>query len=150
MSIFYTDKITTADYAVLETAVGWEFNPEQLEACINGSAYVTAAYECPDGATADNQTAAKIIGAARIVWDFGDDAFLKDVAVLPQYQGRGVGRELILRVINFLNENIKEGWGINLDLIAANGRSGFYEKLGFGIQSSKDGGTAHMRLHITK
>jgi GNAT superfamily N-acetyltransferase len=143
MSIFYTDKITTADYAVLETAVGWGYNPEQLEACINGSAYVTAAYD-------DGEGGAKIIGAARIVWDGGDDAFLKDVAVLPQYQGRGVGKELVLRVINFLKETIRDGWDINLDLIAASGRWGFYEKLGFGIQSSKDGGTAHMRLKISK
>jgi GNAT superfamily N-acetyltransferase len=145
MTIIYTDKIECDDYAVLETSAGWEYNEEQLSACIEGSAYVTAAYDCDE-----IENGAKAVGAARIVWDGGDDAFLKDVAVLPEYQRHGIGKELVLRVVKYLRETIREGWDINLDLIAANGRRGFYEKLGFEIMSSKDGGTAHMRMKITK
>jgi GNAT superfamily N-acetyltransferase len=139
MEIKYKDSIPLSDYGILEDAVGWEYNPDQFDIAIKHSAYVTAAY---DGG--------KIVGAARIVWDYGDDAFLKDVAVLPDYQGRGIGKALVLRVADYLKNAIRPGWDINLDLIAANGKAPFYEKLGFEICSIKEGGTAHMRMNIKR
>ncbi|MDR0991693.1 MAG: GNAT family N-acetyltransferase [Ruminococcus sp.] len=139
MQITYTDSISLSDYGILEDAVGWTYNPEQFEVCIKNSAYVTAAY---DGG--------RIVGAGRIVWDYGGDAYLEDLAVLPEYQGRGIGKALVFRVINYLENAIRPGWDINLDLIAANGKAPFYEKLGFEIRSIKEGGTAHMRMNIKK
>jgi GNAT superfamily N-acetyltransferase len=149
MSIIYTDNITYADYAALETAVGWKYNPEQLAACIAGSAYVTAAYETVNGENAKIETA-KAIGAARLIWDGGDDAIMRDVVVLPRFQGRGIGKELVLRVINYLNENTREGWSLYLELFAESGRAGFYEKLGFESRGTVDGDMTHMHLKITK
>jgi GNAT superfamily N-acetyltransferase len=139
MNIIYKDSLPLSDYGILEDAVGWEYNPEQFDTAIKNSAYVTAAY---DGG--------QIAGAARIVWDYGDDAFLKDVAVLPKYQGHGIGKALVLRVVDYLKNAIRPGWDINLDLIAADGKAPFYEKLGFEIRSIKEGGTAHMRMNIKK
>jgi GNAT superfamily N-acetyltransferase len=154
MPIIYTDNITYADYAALETAVGWKYNEEQLAACIKGSAYVTAAYETANDKTTNGKSAnsetAKAIGAARLIWDGGDDAILRDVAVLPEYQGRGIGKELVLRVINFLKENIREGWSLYLELFAESGRAGFYEKLGFVSRGTVDGDMTHMHLKIAK
>jgi GNAT superfamily N-acetyltransferase len=139
MNIIYKDVFPLSDYAAIEEAVGWEYNPEQLEVCIENSPYKTAAY---DGE--------RIVGAARILWDLGDDAFLKDLGVVPEYQGRGIGKALVLRVIDYLKNAIRPGWEINLDLIAANGKAPFYEKLGFEIRSIKIGGTAHMRMNIKR
>jgi GNAT superfamily N-acetyltransferase len=148
MPIIYTDKITYAGYAALETAVGWKYNEEQLAECIKGSAYVTAAYD--GGETADKQNSAKAIGAARLIWDGGDDAIIRDVAVLPEYQGRGIGKELVLRVVKYLRDNIREGWSLYLELFAESGRAGFYEKLGFNCCGTVNGDMTYMRLLIKK
>jgi GNAT superfamily N-acetyltransferase len=163
MSITYKTEINVTDYALLEAAVGWDFNVEQFEACIKGSACIIAAYDVSDSGV-DNavncesdkngddigEKTAKIIGAARIIWDGGDDAVLRDLVVLPEYQGRGIGKELVTRVINYLKNAIRPGWDINLDLLAESGKDGFYEKQGFHSLGALNNGMTYMRMKIER
>ncbi|MDR0983772.1 MAG: GNAT family N-acetyltransferase [Ruminococcus sp.] len=136
--ITYTNTITVEEYNALFRAVGWgDFQPEQLTNAIKNSTFIIVA---KDGE--------RIIGAARIVWDGGDGALLRDVVVLPEYQGHGIGRELVKRTIDFIQQALRPGWVVRYDLIASTGKDGFYSKLGFETCSVKDGGTAHMRMNL--
>lgn len=66
-----------------------------------------------------------LIGAGRVLGDGLDCAYICDVVVLPQYQGRGVGRAVMRRLMEL-------SAGHNKIILYANpGKEGFYRKLGF-------------------
>jgi len=66
----------------------------------------------------------RLVGAGRVLTDFYRAALVLDVVVLPEYQGRGLGR----KIMRFLTKRAKAS---NLILYAAPGREGFYRKLGY-------------------
>jgi predicted N-acetyltransferase YhbS len=66
----------------------------------------------------------RLVGAARAISDGIYHAMLCDVMVLPAYQGRGIGRALVLRILAELG-------GIKLMTTAAFGKEEFYRRLGF-------------------
>jgi ribosomal protein S18 acetylase RimI-like enzyme len=70
----------------------------------------------------------RIVGMARIISDGYSDAYIQDVVVLPEYRGRGVGRELVRRLTQFCVAR-KIAW---IGLVAEPGTQGLYEDLGFG------------------
>lgn len=139
MTLTYTHKISVDDYNALRLSAGWMvLNPEQAQAGLNGSAFIFAAN--------DND---KTVGAARLVWDGGYAALIKDVLVLPDYQGKGIGKHMMEQVISYLKEQMKPGWGISIDLMAAIGKEGFYEKFGF-VSRPRNNRGAGMDMWLTK
>lgn len=68
---------------------------------------------------------ARLIGVARAMSDFSYATYLSDLAVHPDYQGRGVGRELVERVA------ARGGAGAALLLRASTDAVDYYPKLGF-------------------
>jgi GNAT superfamily N-acetyltransferase len=137
MNITYTNTITVEDYNALRQSAGWiPIHPEQA-AGLAGSALVVAAM---DGA--------KTIGTARLVWDGGYAALIKDVLVLPEYQRKGIGKEMMNLIMDFLCEKLKPGYMIQIDMMAAKGKEGFYEKFGFVSRPRENRGTG-MDLWIT-
>ena len=53
-----------------------------------------------------------------------------DVMVLPEHQGRGIGRAMMTHVMQYLSERSRDG-GIFANLMCALGRESFYEQFGF-------------------
>ena len=68
---------------------------------------------------------ALLVGAGRAVADGVDCSYICDVAVHPQYQGRGLGREIIAKLRDFSASHRK------IILYANPGKEGLYRKLGF-------------------
>jgi len=68
--------------------------------------------------------AGKLIGFGRAISDGAYQAAVYDCAVAQDYQGRGIGRIIVEKIISRLP-------CCNVILYAAPGREGFYEKLGF-------------------
>jgi ribosomal protein S18 acetylase RimI-like enzyme len=66
-----------------------------------------------------------LIGVGRAVADGVDCSYLCDVAIHPDYQGRGLGKAIILR-LNELSAGHRK-----IILYANPGKEGFYKKLGF-------------------
>jgi GNAT superfamily N-acetyltransferase len=138
-TITYTNTISAEDYNTLRESAGWpRIHSEQATAGIYGSALVVAAKD-------DDRT----VGTARLIWDGGYAALIKDVLVLPEYQGRGIGSEMMNRIMSFLKSKLKPGFGIQIDLMAATDKEPFYEKLGF-VSRPRDNRGAGMDLWITK
>ena len=67
----------------------------------------------------------KIIAAGRAVADGVDCSYLCDIVVHPSYQGSGLGKELIQRLVNLSRGHRK------IILYAVPGREPFYAKFGF-------------------
>ncbi len=66
-----------------------------------------------------------LIGAGRALADGLDCSYIADVAVHPNYQGIGVGKEIVSRLIDMSKGHRK------IILYAVPGKEAFYKKLGF-------------------
>ncbi len=86
----------------------------------------------------------KAVGMARLI---GDGVFywhVQDVIVLPEYQGKGIGKMLIENLLEHIREHMP-GSATNVGLMSAIGKEGFYEKLGFKTRSANNRGEAMER-----
>lgn len=68
----------------------------------------------------------KQIGFARVVTDFTRFAYLADVFILPELQGKGYGRILLTYIMEF--EDLKD---VGKWLLRTTDAAGLYEKFGF-------------------
>ena len=73
----------------------------------------------------------EIIGMSRLLGDATIYWYINDVFILTEYQGMGIGKEIVKRLIQFAKQNSISGKSISLYLMCAKGKEGFYGKLGF-------------------
>ncbi|KPV60241.1 GCN5 family acetyltransferase [Paenibacillus sp. A3] len=107
------------EHKTLWEAVGWgKVNIEMTEQSIANSVYCLVAIS--DG---------NVIGMGRIVGDGAMYYYIQDVAVLPEYQNLGIGKQIIEKLLNYINDNCS-GAGF-VGLFASHGKNEFYEKFGF-------------------
>ncbi|EQB90444.1 ribosomal protein S18 acetylase RimI-like enzyme [Clostridium punense] len=66
----------------------------------------------------------KLIGFGRGISDGAYQAGIYDVAVIPEYQGKGIGKIIVDSILKTIPQ-------CNVILYAAPGKDAFYEKLGF-------------------
>jgi ribosomal protein S18 acetylase RimI-like enzyme len=67
----------------------------------------------------------KLVAAGRALSDGADCSYICDVAVLPAYQGLGLGKQVVNRLVERSHGHKK------IILYAVPGKEGFYRKLGF-------------------
>lgn len=72
---------------------------------------------------------AQLAGFGRAISDGAYQAAVYDVAVLPEFQGRGVGRMIMRRILERLP-------GCNVILYASPGKEDFHRKLGFRLMKT--------------
>jgi ribosomal protein S18 acetylase RimI-like enzyme len=97
-------------------AVGWNdraSDPERLKAAVLGSRWIVTAWE-----------GARLVGFCRAFTDGALSAYVNNVVVLPGYQRRGIGRELVRRLMEGRET-------IAFVLHARQEIHGFYRGLGF-------------------
>jgi GNAT superfamily N-acetyltransferase len=107
-------------YFPLFLSTGWndEYNltSAQLNDVIQKSYFAVCAYDGDE-----------LIGFGRIVSDGILYAMVYEMIVNPAYQGKGIGKEILNRLIQKCkNENIRD-----IQLFCAKGKRGFYESCGF-------------------
>ena len=56
---------------------------------------------------------------------------IADVVVHPTYQNKGIGREILQRLIAFVDRETPTGGRSSIQLIAEKGKEAFYQKAGF-------------------
>lgn len=109
------------EHMALWESAGWgSLDRDLVETSLRGS-YATFAVR--DGG--------RIIAMARIIGDGGMAFYLKDLIVSPEYQGKGIGRELLAHIEDFIRGELKEGWWSFLQLMSAKGKEEFYLKCGY-------------------
>ncbi len=64
------------------------------------------------------------------VESFGDGLYylIVDVVVHKDYQGKGIGKLLIEKIVKFVEDNTKEGQRASINLISMKDKEEFYEK----------------------
>jgi ribosomal protein S18 acetylase RimI-like enzyme len=91
-----------------------EKDPDDLRVCFSHSMFKCFVFDRE-----------QLVGAGRALADGIDCSYLCDVAVHPNYQGRGLGKEIIGRLRDLSASHRK------IILYANPGKEGFYRKLGF-------------------
>jgi len=116
------------EYQALRCAVGWgEADMNAARISLQNSLYWVCVLK-------DQQ----VIGCGRVIGDGALCFYVQDIIVLPQYQGRGLGRRIMDKVMEYLRANAHRGGFVGL--MAAKGAEGFYLKYGFMTRPTKDYG----------
>lgn len=117
---YTTDVPTMDDFFNLYETTGWNensgFTKEELHKAIHNSWYLISVY--------DDES---LVGFGRIISDGVYQTLIGDLIVHPDYQNKGIGKEVLKRLVDHCEEN-----GIKwIQLTAAEGKAGFYKKFGF-------------------
>ena len=115
------DTLTPEVFLSLYTSVGWE--PPGLDQVQTALAHTTASFTAYDGD--------RPAGMVRLIGDGGMSFYLKDFAVAPGYQGKGVGSLLLGAAEDYIRSHIRAGWAVSLELITTKEAAAFYIRHGF-------------------
>ncbi len=117
-------KLTTDEFIdILNRSILGKRRPINDKECIKG---MIENADIIVTATIDN----KIIGVARAVTDYNYCCYLSDLAVDEKYQKNGIGKQLISKVQEQLNDKCK------IILLSALDATEYYPKIGFTKHSS--------------
>jgi GNAT superfamily N-acetyltransferase len=91
----------------------------------------------------------RLVGAGRALADGIDCSYLCDIALLPSHQGRGLGREIVERLVELSRGHRK------IILYAVPGKEGFYRQAGFARMTTamaifEDQANAFARGYLTE
>lgn len=108
------------DFMELHKTTGWNakglYTYDQLYSAICNSWFSVSIYHNKN-----------LIGYGRIISDGFYQTFICDVMVHPEYQNKGIGKN----IMNALLKRCKEGGIKWIQLSCAKGKQNFYKKLGF-------------------
>ncbi len=112
--------LTPEEFIRLRVAAGFlEVPYAQAEKALeNGLFTVSAYYE------------EQLVGMGRLIGDGSMYWYIQDVAVLPEYQRKGIGTAIVERLVDYAQDSLTAPWA-SVGLTARKGKELFYEKLGF-------------------
>ena len=110
---------TVEEFTALRKAVGW-ISPDRSAASTGLSNSLYSICIEHDG---------KLIGFGRVIGDSGLYYYIQDVIVLPDYQGKGIGKMIMNEIIKYLQNNCLPNAFVGL--MSAENKEGFYKKYGF-------------------
>ncbi len=116
------------EFNYLFDEVGWGAHDYEVsEKALNNNIYSVSIY--------DND---KIIGYGRIIGDGIIYLYIHDVMVHPNYQGQGIGKQIMKKLVDKINEIKKENPYLRAYLGASLGKEDFYKKYGFITREEAD------------
>ena len=113
--------LTPEQFLNLYASVGWE--PPCIEQVKRALANTLATF----AAIEDERP----VGMVRLLGDGGMSFYLKDFAVDPKYQRRGIGQALMQTAQKFIIDQIEENCAVSLELISTREAVTFYKRHGF-------------------
>ena len=117
----FNEKVSAGALADLRETVGWSRMEKEYESPEMSSFYHIAVYEED-----------KLIGYIDSVSNGVTDAYIQDLMVSPAYRGRGIGTDLMNKMIKYL----KEKHIYIISVIFEDRLKTFYEKFGFNVMLS--------------
>ncbi|MBI5563564.1 MAG: GNAT family N-acetyltransferase [Chloroflexi bacterium] len=118
MALEWIDSLDGVDLAELsnlyEVAPLGHKTPADLDIAFSNSRFKCFVYD-----------AGRLIGAGRALADGVDCSYICDIAVHPDYQGQGIGKAIVARLVDRSKDHRK------IILYAVPGKEAFYRKLGF-------------------
>ncbi|MCM1171580.1 MAG: GNAT family N-acetyltransferase [Clostridium sp.] len=121
-------KVSADEFNYLTNKVGWGTRASHIvEEALQNTLYSVSIY-------ADN----KIIGYGRMIGDKTIFLYIQDIMVIPEYQGKKIGTEIMNVLLDKINEYKQINSDIRTYLGASKGKEQFYERFGFKARASVD------------
>jgi GNAT superfamily N-acetyltransferase len=122
MNITFGNEISVGEFNLLRRSVGWnEIEKDLALKTINNALFIVTVI-----------IDKKIVELTRVSGDGGYAISITDVIVLPEYQKRGIGKELLSKAMDYIKEKyIKKNQSVFINLMSAKGKEGFYKRFGF-------------------
>ena len=109
------------EFNYLYDAVGWgSYDEKESEKALANTMYSVSVYD-------DD----KIIGYGRIIGDGICFLYIHDVMVIPKYQNKKVGSQIMNKLLEKVNQIKIENPYVRVYLGASKGKEKFYERFGF-------------------
>ena len=116
------------EFNLLYDAVGWgAYDYDITKQALDNTFYSVSIYD-------EN----KIIGYGRLIGDTICFMYIHDVMVLPEYQGKKIGTQIMNKLLDKIKEIQKENPDIRVYLGASQGKEEFYRKFGFVKRSEEN------------
>jgi|ERR1700730_1672889 len=116
--ILWTDDLTRIDWdevsALYRAAPLGDKSPGDLALVFRNSMFRAFAFDT-----------GRLVGAGRALADGRDCSYICDIAVHPAHQGRGLGKQIVARLVRLSASHRK------IILYAVPGREAFYQRFGF-------------------
>ena len=125
--IILEENITIEEFLEVIESVGFKtYSKDQVEKALNNTMYMVKAMV--DG---------KIAGIGRVVGDYSVVCCLSDICVKPEYQGKGIGLKIVTKLKEMIEDGVKEGEKMQIELTPTAGNEAFYQKAGFKYKPDK-------------
>ena len=137
MNISYEENTLTAkQFLTLRESVGWKGVEFQIEKALKHGLYNVIA-----------KNGDEVIGMGRLVGDGIMYWYVQDVIVNPRYQGKGIGKEIMRYLTQYVEKNSLPDTTVTIGLMAAKGKEDFYKKLGYIARPTEIFGSGMMKYH---
>lgn len=121
MDLYFENEINLEDYKELLKSANWKvLSDNQHQKALDNSMFISVA-----------KIGDKAVGIARLVGDYGTHGMLCDVVVLPEYQRKKIGRQLIQNIINYISNFLEDEEQFLIELLPEYGKRNFYLNCGF-------------------
>jgi GNAT superfamily N-acetyltransferase len=125
--IILEEKIEVDEFLEIIESVGFKtYSKDQVEKALANTMYMVKAI-------ADD----KVVGIGRVVGDYSIVCCLSDICVRPDYQGKGIGLLIVNKLRSMIEEGVKPGEKMQIELTPTAGNEAFYQKAGFKYKPEK-------------
>jgi GNAT superfamily N-acetyltransferase len=132
---FLEETMDPVAFNYLRKKVGWEEHEiEDIRTALKNTLY----------SVVSRNEKGELIGMARIIGDAGMYYYIQDVIVIPEYQNMGIGKELMERIMGYIDRNKKKA--LFIGLMAAKGKEGFYKRYGFAERPAENYGAGMCKV----
>lgn len=113
--------ISVEEFLEMVESVGWKsYSPEQVTKALKNTMYMVKIFS-------DNELA----GIGRVVGDYSIVCILTDICVKPKFQRKGIGLKIVNELKKLIEEGVKTGEKMQIELTPTAGNEEFYKKVGF-------------------
>lgn len=125
--IVLVDNISALEFLEVIESVGFNtYSIAQVELALKNTMYMLKA-----------EVNGEIAGIGRVVGDGSIVCMLTDICVKPKFQGKGIGSKIVQALKQKIEENVKQGEKMQIELTPTAGNEAFYVKTGFKYKPEK-------------
>ena len=121
MDIKLEYSISSDEFLEVVESVGWKtYSHKQIDKALRNTMYMVKAV-----------VNGKPAGIGRVVGDFSIVCILSDICVKPEFQGNGIGLKIVNELKRLVEDGVKKGEKMQIELTPTAGNEEFYKKAGF-------------------
>ena len=121
MDVKIYHEMTNEEFLEVIESVGFKtYSSEQVTKALKNTMYMVKVEA--DG---------KLAGIGRVVGDYSIVCCLSDICVKPEFQKKGIGLIIVNELKKMIEDGVKEGEKMQIELVPTAGNEEFYQKAGF-------------------